>query len=75
MERERDYHTGYGGGGGANYTAPLNNSGSGVRPNQRKFGTDAYEQGGVGGGAGGSSSGARKVMDFFRRRGKDRGLA
>ncbi|KAK1813436.1 hypothetical protein LTR12_012162 [Friedmanniomyces endolithicus] len=65
---------GYGGGGGANYTAPLNNSGSGVRPNQRKFGTDAYEQGGVGGGAGGSSSGARKVMDFFRRRGKDRGL-
>ncbi|TKA41483.1 hypothetical protein B0A54_06370 [Friedmanniomyces endolithicus] len=66
---------GYGGGGGANYTAPLNNSGGGVRPNQRKFGTDAYEQGGVGGGAGGSSSGARKVMDFFRRRGKDRGLA
>ncbi|KAK3073992.1 hypothetical protein LTR53_003939 [Teratosphaeriaceae sp. CCFEE 6253] len=56
--------------GGANHTAPLN-AGAGMRPNQRKFGTDAYEQGGVGGNSG-SSSGARKVMDFFRRRGKDR---
>ncbi|GAB7364685.1 hypothetical protein MBLNU230_g5486t1 [Neophaeotheca triangularis] len=38
-----------------------------IRPQQRKFG-DAYEQG-----HGGSSSGARRVMDFFRRRGKERG--
>ncbi|TKA66781.1 hypothetical protein B0A55_10503 [Friedmanniomyces simplex] len=75
---------GYGSGGGgrggmgANYTAPLNSSSAnanagGMRPNQRKFGTEAYEQGGVGGQGAGSSSGARKVMDFFRRRGKDRG--
>ncbi|KAK5730640.1 hypothetical protein LTR15_000577 [Elasticomyces elasticus] len=59
-------------GGAANQTAPLKNAG--MRPNQRKFGTDAYEQGGVGGNSG-SSSGARKVMDFFRRRGKDRSQA
>ncbi|KAK5285354.1 hypothetical protein LTR16_004637, partial [Cryomyces antarcticus] len=40
----------------------------------RKF-ADAYEQdsGRHGGGGGGSSGGARKVMDWFRRRGKDRG--
>ncbi|WPH05053.1 serine/threonine-protein kinase kin4 [Acrodontium crateriforme] len=37
-----------------------------IRPQQRKF-ADAYDQG-----HGGSSSSARKVMDFFRRRGKDR---
>lgn len=37
-----------------------------IRPQQRKFG-DAYEQG-----HGGSSNGARRVMDFFRRRGKER---
>lgn len=44
---------------GYNSTMPL-------RPQQRKF-DDAYEAG-----HGGSSSGARRVMDFFRRRGKDR---
>ncbi|KAK5008680.1 hypothetical protein LTR60_005388, partial [Cryomyces antarcticus] len=39
----------------------------------RKF-ADAYEQdSGRHGGGGGSSGGARKVMDWFRRRGKDRG--
>nr|POE80063.1 serine/threonine-protein kinase kin4 [Quercus suber] len=37
-----------------------------IRGQQRKF-DDAYEQGHAG-----SSSGARRVMDFFRRRGKDR---
>lgn len=40
---------------------------SSIRPNQRKFG-DAYEKG-----HDGSSSGARRVMDFFRRRGRERG--
>jgi len=40
---------------------------SNMRPNQRKFG-DAYEKG-----HDGSSSGARRVMDFFRRRGRERG--
>lgn len=61
-------HDGY----GTNQTAPLGltNSGGGgaqhIRPQQRKF-ENAYE-----GGHGGSSSGARRVMDFFRRRGKDR---
>jgi protein-serine/threonine kinase len=40
---------------------------SNMRPNQRKFG-DAYEKGHEG-----SSSGARRVMDFFRRRGRERG--
>lgn len=39
---------------------------SNMRPNQRKFG-DAYEKG-----HDGSSSGARRVMDFFRRRGRER---
>lgn len=39
---------------------------SSLRPQQRKFG-DAYEHG-----HGGSSSATRRVMDFFRRRGKDR---
>lgn len=38
-----------------------------IRPQQRRFG-DAYERGHEG-----SSSGARRVMDFFRRRGKERG--
>lgn len=38
-----------------------------IRPNQRKFG-DAYDKGHEG-----SSSGARRVMDFFRRRGRERG--
>jgi protein-serine/threonine kinase len=52
---------------GSNQTQPLNASGAqNIRPNQRKFDA-AYEQG-----HGGSSSGARRVMDFFRRRGKDR---
>jgi protein-serine/threonine kinase len=37
-----------------------------LRPNQRRFG-DAYDHG-----HGGSSSATRRVMDFFRRRGKDR---
>lgn len=37
-----------------------------IRPQQRKF-ESAYDQGHAG-----SSSGARRVMDFFRRRGKDR---
>lgn len=46
-----------------------NSSTSNIRPNQRKFG-DAYEKG-----HDGSSSGARRVMDFFRRRGKERGGA
>ncbi|KAM0719864.1 hypothetical protein Q7P37_003999 [Cladosporium fusiforme] len=40
---------------------------SSIRPNQRRFG-DAYEKGHEG-----SSSGARRVMDFFRRRGRERG--
>jgi protein-serine/threonine kinase len=40
---------------------------SNMRPNQRKFG-DAYEKG-----HDGSSSGARRGMDFFRRRGRERG--
>ncbi|QIW97625.1 hypothetical protein AMS68_003143 [Peltaster fructicola] len=39
-----------------------------IRPQQRKF-DDAYERG-----HDGSSSGARRVMDFFRRRGKERGV-
>ena len=52
-----------------------------LQRNNRKF-ADAYEQEqqpGAGGGAGaggrhgGSSGAARKVMDFFRRRGKARG--
>lgn len=55
---------------GANPTAPVSggsgNAGNVLRPQQRKFG-DAYEQGHAG-----SSSGARRVMEFFRRRGKDR---
>lgn len=53
---------------GYNQTAPLDNGrgAQNIRPQQRKFG-DAYDQG-----HGGSSSGARRVMDFFRRRGKDR---
>ncbi|KAK4542817.1 hypothetical protein LTR36_006193 [Oleoguttula mirabilis] len=54
---------------GYNQTSPLD-SGNGqppnIRPQQRKF-ENAYDQG-----HGGSSSGARRVMDFFRRRGKDR---
>lgn len=37
-----------------------------LRPQQRRFG-DAYEHG-----HGGSSSATRRVMDFFRRRGKER---
>lgn len=40
-----------------------------LRPNNRKFG-DAYDHG-----HGGSSSATRRVMDFFRRRGKDRNEA
>lgn len=36
-----------------------------LRPQQRKFGYDDH-------GHGGSSSATRRVMDFFRRRGKDR---
>lgn len=40
-----------------------------LRPTQRKFG-DAYDYG-----TAGSSSATRKVMDFFRRRGKDRSEA
>jgi protein-serine/threonine kinase len=59
--------------------ARTNSSGRGVlTKNNRKF-TDAYEQD-QGNGYGpthsdhaGSSGAARKVMDFFRRRGKDRG--
>jgi protein-serine/threonine kinase len=43
------------------------NSQQSMRPNQRKF-DDAYEKG-----HDGSSSGARRVMDFFRRRGRERG--
>ncbi|KAF2720471.1 Pkinase-domain-containing protein [Polychaeton citri CBS 116435] len=42
------------------------NSGA-IRPNQRRFADAAYDQG-----HGGSSTGARRVMDFFRRKGKDR---
>ncbi|EGP92575.1 unnamed protein product [Zymoseptoria tritici ST99CH_1A5] len=38
-----------------------------LRPHQRRMG-DAYDHG-----HGGSSSATRRVMDFFRRRGKDRG--
>jgi protein-serine/threonine kinase len=38
-----------------------------LRPQQRKFG-EGYDHG-----HGGSSSATRRVMDFFRRRGKDRG--
>lgn len=41
--------------------------GVGVRPSNRKFGDDH--------GHGGSSSATRRVMDFFRRRGKERGEA
>ncbi|KAF2765193.1 Pkinase-domain-containing protein [Teratosphaeria nubilosa] len=52
---------------GANQTQPLGGSQVGIRPQQRKFG-DVYDQAGHGG----SSSGARRVMDFFRRRGKER---
>jgi protein-serine/threonine kinase len=37
-----------------------------LRPHQRRMG-DAYDHG-----HGGSSSATRRVMDFFRRRGKDR---
>lgn len=40
-----------------------------LRPNQRRFG-DAYDHG-----HGGSSSATRRVMDFFRRRGKERSEA
>jgi len=62
-------------------TGRVNSSGRGVlTKNNRKF-TDAYEQD-QGNGWGpahtdhaGSSGAARKVMDFFRRRGKDRGGA
>ena len=43
-------------------TAPLDST---LRPNQRKF---EYDHG-----HGGSSSATRRVMDFFRRRGKNRG--
>jgi len=50
---------------GINQTAPLSAQNN-IRPQQRKF-DDAYDQGHAG-----SSSGARRVMDFFRRRGKDR---
>ncbi|KAI9677172.1 MAG: hypothetical protein M1829_002746 [Trizodia sp. TS-e1964] len=56
---------------------PRNRRGPGVlQKNQRKF-TDAYEQHnesriGAGGRNSGSSGAARKVMDFFRRRGKAR---
>lgn len=60
-------------GAGFNQTSPLNTDGRSsqqqIRPQQRKFG-DAYDQGHAG-----SSSGARRVMDFFRRRGKDRSMA
>ncbi|KAK4551849.1 hypothetical protein LTR86_010845 [Recurvomyces mirabilis] len=55
---------------GTNHSAPLDSAGGvagNMRPNQRKF-DDGYEQGSAG-----SSSGARRVMDFFRRRGKERG--
>lgn len=55
-------------GSSANRTQPLY-GGVGMRPNQRNF-DDGYERGHAG-----SSSGARRVMDFFRRRGKDRGQA
>lgn len=40
-----------------------------LQKNNRKFG-DAYE--GQGQGNGGSSGGARRVMDWFRKRGKER---
>ncbi|KAK5121232.1 hypothetical protein LTR85_005398 [Meristemomyces frigidus] len=55
---------------GYNQTSPLDSGGRGqaqhIRPQQRKF-ENAYDQG-----HGGSSSSAKRVMDFFRRRGKDR---
>jgi protein-serine/threonine kinase len=61
---------------------PTNNSRGGngrgvLQKNNRKF-TEAYEQDANGYGpthvdSAGSSSAARKVMDFFRRRGRDRG--
>ncbi|KAK5113928.1 hypothetical protein LTR62_003051 [Meristemomyces frigidus] len=54
---------------GANQTPGLTAGQNQMRPNQRKF-DDGYEQG-----HGGSSSGARRVMDFFRRRGKERAQA
>lgn len=38
-----------------------------IRPNQRNFAAEQYERG-----HSGSSSATRRVMDFFRRRGKDR---
>ncbi|KAK5130857.1 hypothetical protein LTR08_001629 [Meristemomyces frigidus] len=56
---------------GYNQTAPLESGRDqqNMRPQQRKF-ENAYDQGHAG-----SSSGARRVMDFFRRRGKDRSQA
>ncbi|KAI9744590.1 MAG: hypothetical protein M1818_002119 [Claussenomyces sp. TS43310] len=63
------------------YSAPDSRHGRGIlQKNNRKF-EDAYNDqgdGGYGGPVGahnsaGSSGAARKVMDFFRRRGKDRG--
>lgn len=66
-ERQQSFHNdGYGEGssvGGRDADSHTSN----MRPNQRKFG-DAYEKG-----HDGSSSGARRVMDFFRRRGRERG--
>ena len=51
---------------GYNATQPI--GGSNLRAGGRKFEGGAYEQG-----HSGSSSSARKVMNFFRMRGKDRG--
>ena len=62
-QRQGYHNNGYG--QGADLEPTISNS-QNIRPNQRKF-NDEYNQG-----HGGSSSGARRVMDFFRRRGKDR---
>lgn len=54
---------------GYNQTSALDSGRSqaqNIRPQQRKF-ENAYDQGHAG-----SSNGARRVMDFFRRRGKER---
>ncbi|RMX91751.1 hypothetical protein D0868_13810 [Hortaea werneckii] len=61
-------------GGSFNQTEPLDSRAQQqqqpqMRSQHRKFG-DAYDNGHAG-----SSSGARRVMDFFRRRGKDRSQA
>lgn len=66
QQHQQSFHNdGYGGSsvGGQDVESHTSN----MRPNQRKFG-DAYEKG-----HDGSSSGARRVMDFFRRRGRERG--